>query len=318
MEKIRTLYFGSGRFAIEPLEALMNLDFIQLEAVVTQPDKPFGRHKELKGSPLTEYLKEKEIDIQIEKPSSLRTEGDYLLEKYQPELIIVASYGKIIPGNILDYPKYKCLNLHGSLLPKLRGAVPVQMAILQGFETTGVTLQRMVTKLDEGPIIATREYKLKGDENSEELMESLATLGADIIKSYLGKWVKGEAEETPQNDTDATYCSTEDLSRDKAEIKVYTPIKQAERMIRAFYPDPVAWVVYQDKTVKIFKAESSSVASLTEEDIEDSALFENEIKFIRDGKKLYLELQTGKIEVLELQVEGKKRGPAIDHLHLAI
>lgn len=308
MNKIKTLYFGSGSFSIKPLQALLDLDFIEISGVITQPDKPFGRNKELKGSPLMEYLRSTNSVLKAEQPNSLRNEGELLMEKYQPELIIVASYGKIIPDSILDYPKYKCLNLHGSILPKLRGAVPVQMAILQGFSSTGVTLQRMVTKLDEGPIISTREIKLLGNENSEILMDSLADLGADIIANDLSKWLNGESPEIPQNDNDATYCSTADLSRDKAEIKVETPVEQVDRIIRAFYPDPVAWLNFGGKNIKIFRSGKFE---------QNSSFAKDSFKFTREGKQLFLNLQDGIIEIIELQVEGKKRGGATDHLYLA-
>lgn len=308
MKKIRTMFFGSGTFAINSLQQLIDLDFIELICVVTQPDKPFGRNKQMKGSPLMEFIRSKNLNLKVDQVQNLKIESSELLAKYDPELVIVASYGKIIPDNILNYPKFKCLNLHGSLLPTLRGAIPVQMSILQGFDKTGVTLQRMVTKMDEGPIISTRELQIDTNDDSETLMAKIAVYGADIVGQDLEKWVNGDLPEVPQNDAKATYCYEKDLARENAEIKFSTSVDLAQRMIRAFYPDPGAWVKYKNKSVKIFKAGKFE---------QTSGNTQIDIKFTRESNSLFLNLEDGKIEILELQMEGKNRGVSKDHFYLA-
>lgn len=311
MEKIKTLFFGSGDFAIPIIRELANLEYIDLIGVVTQPDKPFGRKKLMKPTPLGEYVSENKVisEENILKPVKLKLHSNEILDKYRPDLIIVASYGQIIPHEIVHYPKYKALNFHGSLLPKLRGAVPVQISILHDFKQSGVTLQIMEDGMDVGDIIATREYTLKDDETSETLMHTLAELSAEIVKEDLIKWIAGDLKPQKQDESSATYCFKSDISKEKAEIKADTDILLAERMIRSFYPWPVAWIKFKDKTLKIYKA-------LVAED----ELFEGKeykpMEIFRSDKKLFLKISNGYLELIEIQLEGKKRDSAENYLFL--
>lgn len=304
--KIRTIFIGSGEFAVPILDKLLHSDLIELTAVITQPDKPVGRKQILTATPVGEFLQQSSINIPIEKPAKIRLESQILLDKYQPELIIVASYGQILPEELLNYPKYKTLNIHGSILPQLRGAVPVQMSILNGLEKTGVSIQRMVYQMDAGPLIGTKEKLLNGTETTDILMYELAQDGAELLEEILPAWIAGEVEEHPQEETKATYCYKDDISKEKAEIKFDTDIKLAERMIRAFNPWPVAWVSVNSKMIKIFKA-------IVSEHVESS----EGLKFIKKDKKLLLCLENGCLEVLELQEEGKKRDDFKNYLYLA-
>jgi len=305
MDKVKTIFMGSGEFALPVLKQLLDLDFIDLVAVITQPDKPFGRNKVLTPTPVGGYFSNLDCSADLLEPVKIKLDADEILRKYSPELIIVASYGQIIPVNMIEYPKYKCLNLHGSILPKLRGAVPVQMSILQGFESSGVTMQVMVDKMDEGPIVSVREINIDPDETTETLMDKLSNLGAEILREDLIKWIKGEIKALPQDDSLATYCYKTDLSKEKAEITLETSITEADRMIRAFYPWPVAWVrLPNHKTLKIYKA------LISNEKIKGNLI-------IRDGKKLYLCLKDGCLELIEVQLEGKNRGKAHDYLYLS-
>lgn len=300
------MFIGSGEFAVPILDSLLKNELIDLVCVITQPDKPVGRKQVLTPTPVGEFLQKNSIKVICETPAKIRIEAESLLNKYQPELIIVASYGQIIPESILSYPKYKALNLHGSLLPELRGAVPVQMSILNGLEKTGVTIQRMVYEMDAGPIVAKQEVELKNTETTDILMDKLAHLGAALLTDILPKWINGQIQEIPQNESDSTYCYKDDISKNKAEITFETDLDTAERMIRAFYPWPVAWIKYQGKMVKIF---SGIVSDLKENS--------SELKFIKKDKKLFLVLQTGCIEVLELQIEGKNRDSFKNYLFLS-
>lgn len=321
MQKVKTIFIGTAEFGILSLEALSNLEFIDLVAVVTQPDKPAGRKQEPKASPVKQWYTKNVFNSsleeglrrvtlpKLEQPESIKKSAQMLMDTYKPELIVVAAYGQIIPTSILDYPKYNCLNLHGSLLPKLRGAVPVHMAILQGLDFTGVTLQKMVKKMDAGPIIQSKDIRLIGKETTQSLMSKLAKLASDIIVEDLEKWVNGGLEEIKQNEEDATYCYMSDISKEKAEITFDTPIIQAERMVRAFNPWPVAWFVNnKGKRVKVFKAVMNTQLPV-ENDKELFSIFKKE-------KRLFLHLIDGDLELLELQVEGKQKGFASDYLYL--
>jgi len=303
--KIKTLLIGSGDFAIPIFLKAYELDFLEVVGIVTQPDKPFGRKQEMKGSPVYEALKS-EKDIKFFKPTKFRLEYQEILDKTSPELVLVASYGQILPKEFIEYPKYKALNFHGSILPKLRGAVPVQMAILQGLKETGVTLQTMSVAMDEGHIVSIKKYFLKNDEDSKSLMSELAKLGVEILENELEKYIKGEIQLILQDHNKATYCYKTDLSREKAEISFETDYMLAARMIRACYPDPVAWIKLENgKILRVFKA------------LADNRIILGNKLVIREGKKLFLRLESGTLELKEIQLEGKERRDAGEYLHLA-
>lgn len=307
---IRTLFIGTGEFAVPVLEALLDAEVVEVVGVVTQPDKPAGRAQELLAGPvgkaLDGSLKSKVESIKIFKPEKLRSEAEQILEETRPELIIVAAYGQMIPDIMLDYPKYRALNLHGSLLPQLRGAVPVPMAIMQGLSRTGVTIQRMVKELDAGPVIAQVATELTGGESAGMLMSKLAHLGADLLIEILPKWIAGDLPEQPQQDDKATYCYQQDISKDKAQLMFHTPAALAERMIRAFNPWPVAWVELDSaKRLKVFSAK-----------LHDEECCFTEGMLVRKGKALYLQLRDGLIELGEIQLEGKQKRDASEYLFL--
>lgn len=306
MKKVNTIFMGTSDFAVPILEAALDDPFLNVLAVVTQPDRPVGRHQDLTPPAVKQFLINRNLSIDIIQPEKIREISEELITKYNPELILVASYGQIIPNNLLDYPKYKALNFHGSLLPKLRGATPVNMAILQGFEKTGVTLQVMAEKMDVGDIISTREYILKNEETAESLMQELSKLSVDILKNDLKNWIDGKIQPIKQDDSEATYCSKDDISKESAEIKFETDVDLAERMVRAFYPWPVAWFNLPEKgRVKIFKAIKSPNQST------------GNFELTRDRDKLFLNLKDGTLEILQLQLEGKKGDFAKNYLYLA-
>ncbi|MFS8131407.1 MAG: methionyl-tRNA formyltransferase [Candidatus Dojkabacteria bacterium] len=316
MDKLKTIFIGSGEFASPTLEKLLKVDFIDLAAVITQPDKPAGRKQILEATPLGQYAES--IGANLLKPAKIREISEELLEKYQPDLIIVASYGQMIPNNMLQFPRYGCLNLHGSLLPLLRGAVPVPMAILNGFAETGVTLQLMAEKLDEGDMIALHKIAIGGKDNSEDLMKKLANLAAATIEKDIKDWVERREAPIVQDNSKATYCSKEDLARENAEVKFDTDIKKAERMIRAFYPWPIAWIKLPDgKTLKIYKARYDELLSKNVEDFLKLNIHEGYPFIMRAGKNLYLVLENGVLDLIEIQLEGKQKRGAAEYFFLA-
>lgn len=316
---IRTLFIGTGDFAVTILNKLSSLDYVQVVGVITQPDKPVGRKQELTPGPLKQAILNNLAlqNYKIFQPEKLRLEAEQIMNETQPDLIIVAAYGQMIPDIMLTQPKFKCLNLHGSLLPELRGAVPVQMSILQGLEKTGITIQRMVKELDAGPIVATAETELQGNETTESLMSRLGVLGADLLAQVLPDWTAGKLQEQPQDDSKATFCYQADIAKEKAEITSETDVHLAERMVRAFYPWPIAWVKLHDgKTLKIYSARYDELLSANVSDY-DSMKPEGNTPFImRSGKSLFLVLSNGVLELLEIQLEGKQRREAEEYLFL--
>jgi len=304
--KVKTLLIGSGDFAISIFQAALKADFLEIVGIVTQPDKPVGRKQEIQGSPVFEALKS-EQNIDWFKPVKFRHEHQSILDKTKPDLVLVASYGQILPKEFIEFPEHKALNFHGSILPQLRGAVPVPMAILQGLNQTGVTLQVMSEGMDEGDIISVKTIDLIGTETTQSLMQNLSELGVAILQNDLPKYLRKEVEPIPQNHTLATYCYKSDIEKEKAQIHFDTDINTSDRMIRAFSPWPVAYVMIDGKMLKIFKAKIYSQHRNTD----------SEIKIFREGKSLLLKLSTGTLELIEVQLEGKKRDSAINYLFLA-
>ncbi len=342
--KIRTLFIGTSDFGIPTLDALLKQDWIEVVGIVTQPDRPVGRKQIMTPPAIKQHILDNNYDLEIVQPEKIRLASQEILEKFKPELIIVVSYGQIIPDDILNYPKYKCLNIHGSLLPKLRGAVPVHMAILQGFESTGVTLQRMVKEMDAGGTITNYELRITREETTESLLKKLSELSVRFVTDDLKDYVDGKLEEVPQDDNEATFCYMKDIAKENAEIRFETDVDLAERMVRAFVPWPVSWFKLERGVVKIFRARKSitnyelreedqeiearnqeletRVATLNSEllipnskDTQLKAQSSQQTLFKEDGK-LFLQLHDGVLELQELQLEGKNRGGAKDYLFL--
>lgn len=302
--KIKTIFFGSGLFAVPILNKLANLEFIDLCAIISQPDKPAGRKREIRPTDLAEFAEKhfgKSIDIL--KPAKIKDFAIEVIEKYQPELVIVASYGQIIPAVLINYPKYKCLNFHGSLLPILRGAIPIQKSILDGLNETGVTLQIMEESMDTGAIISSKKI-LIGELNSGELSYKLSFLGVEILEEDLLKWIQGQIIPIEQDESLATYCYKSEITNELIEIKNEYSKEYILRMIRAFNPDPIAFIRFNGKIIKIFNA------------IDSDVMFQDERSIKRFGKNLYLKASDGYLEIKELQLEGKKRNSAENYLFI--
>jgi methionyl-tRNA formyltransferase len=306
--KVRTLFLGSGAFAVKIFQRLQELEYIDLVGVVTQPDKPVGRKGELGATELGEFLKTIGYpESKILKPEKIKLESEAILAEFKPELVVVASYGQIIPSVMLETPKYKCLNIHGSILPELRGAVPVQMAILKGLEKTGVTLQVMSQGMDEGDIVGISEINISKNHTSETLMDDLSILGAELLEEVLPKYLDGSLKTIPQENEKATYCYKEDLSKEKAEITPEKSVIETDRMIRAFNPWPISWLKNkQGKIVQIYAAKHT-----------DMMFTLPALTLIRYGKDLYLQLKDGSLLLEEVKLEGKNKMKSPDYLFLA-
>ena len=297
LRDIRTIFYGTSTFGIPAAEWL--LKNTNLVAVITTPDKPVGREQEFLGSSVKQWARDNK-DLNILQPEGLKDEGlNDVLADLSPDLALVADYGKIIPGTVLDIPKYKTLNLHVSLLPKYRGASPMQTAILNGEKVSGVTLFVLEPKLDTGPIIAQKEIVLEPEENFETLHKKSASLSAELLNEYLEPYVGGEIKPKPQDHSQATY--TKIFSKEDGRIDWQKSAEQIERMIRALNPWPGTWsnlvgLLPGDKTklVKIFQA------NLSDKELSPGETF-------TQNDKLFVGTGDGALEVHELQIEGGKR-----------
>ncbi len=310
MEKFKTLFVGTSEFAVPVLKKLTELSFVDLVGVVTQPDRPVGRHQsEFLPSKVKSFTKESDLDIPLFQPEKLRLESEAILEDTKPELIVVASYGQMIPELMLNYPKYKCINVHASLVPDLRGAVPMPMAILKGYDHTGVSILVMTKGLDDGDVLGQEIIELARDETTQSLTDKASRIGSNLLAEILPNWLAGKIKPKQQDHAKATFCYQSDISKTKAEIVHETDIELAERMIRAFYPWPVAWTYTKingtDKRLKIYKAHVVSKENHAGKILK------------RDGNRLFIELANGTLELLEVQLEGKRRARASEYLFLA-
>ena len=292
---MRIIFMGTPDFAVNSLEAILAAGH-QVVLAVTQPDKPKGRGKNMQFPPVKECAIAHEIPVY--QPRRIREpECVEYLRQYEPELIVVAAFGQILPMEILTMPKYGCINVHASLLPKSRGAAPIQWAVINGDPVTGVTIQRMAEGVDTGDIIAKVEVPLDTKETGGSLFDRLAEAGAALCVEAMATIEAGTATYTPQNEAEATHVSM--IKKEFGSIDWNQPAEKIERLIRGLNPWPSAYTMLHDKTLKIWdadvKAENTNQAAGT----------------IVKAEKQDLWVQTGDgiLMLSEVQLEGKKRMP---------
>jgi len=249
MTSPRVLFAGTPEFALASLRALVDSGNKPI-AVLTQPDRPAGRGKRLTASPVKEYALQAGIDVM--QPSTLRN-ADVVAElaALSCDLMIVAAYGLILPQNVLDLPTHGCVNVHASLLPRWRGAAPIQAAILNGDPETGVSLMSMTAGLDCGPVFVTTALPIGGDETAGELHDRLAELGGRLLVQHLGAILAGKLEAVEQDESQAIYASK--ISKQDAVMDWRRPAHELQRLVRAYNPVPGAWFELDDQRVRCWK-----------------------------------------------------------------
>jgi methionyl-tRNA formyltransferase len=240
---------GSPDFAVPALEALAGAH--RVAGVVTQPDRPAGRGSRLRPPAVKAAAQTHELLIY--QPASLRTpEATAHLAAWEPEVIVVAAFGQILPPAVLELPPHGCVNLHASLLPRWRGAAPVPAAILAGDIVTGVTVMRMDEGVDTGPVIAWEEVPIRADDTTGSLTERLATLAAKLILHTLPAYLSGELTPQPQPAEGATYCRP--LRKEDGELDWTRPALELDRQVRAMTPWPGAFTTWQGRRLKVLHA----------------------------------------------------------------
>lgn len=259
------VFFGTSDFAVPSLNALANDPRFKIISVITQPDRPVGRHAVMTPPPIKVAAEKLGISIlQPEKLVELQRRGEVSSssdqgEKTSPlqaDIFVVASYGKILPQWLLDIPKHGCVNVHGSLLPRWRGASPIQAAIAAGDTETGVTIMKMDAGLDHGPIISTASEPIRPDDIGGSLHDRLAELGAKMLPDALMEYLDGVIVPTEQDHEKTTTCKM--LTRDDGKIDWSKPAAEIERLVRAYNPWPGTWTELDGKRVKILIAKLSS------------------------------------------------------------
>jgi methionyl-tRNA formyltransferase len=249
-QPLRIIFAGTPDFAARHLQALIDSEH-QIVGVYSQPDRPAGRGKKLKASEVKALALEH--DLPVFQPQSLKT--DEALEELSclnADIMIVVAYGLILPKAILDAPRLGCLNVHGSILPRWRGAAPIQRAIWAGDQQTGVTIMQMDEGLDTGDMLHISRCPIDSTETSASLYAKLAELGPDALIDTINRLANGDITPEPQNDADANYAKK--LSKDEANIDWSMDAEQIERNIRAFNPWPVCFTQMRGNTVKIYQA----------------------------------------------------------------
>lgn len=244
---------GSPEFSLGTLRALAAE--YEVVGVVTQPDRPAGRGKQLTAPPVKTLAQE--LGLAVIQPSRLREpEAIAQLRAWAPDLIVVAAFGQILRQEVLDLPPHGCINVHASLLPRWRGASPIQAAILHGDKETGVTIMRMDAGLDTGPILSQRAIPIAPDDTAASLSEKLATLGADLLMATLPKYLSGELRPTPQPEQGVTTVSM--LAKNDGLLEPSLIAEVLARKVRAFNPWPGAFIIWKGQPLKVHRAHVGS------------------------------------------------------------
>ena len=240
---------GSPDFALPSLRALANS--YQVLGVVTQPDRQSGRGRELKAPPVRKLALE--LSLPVIQPERLR-QPDAMdqLRDWAPDLIVVAAFGQILRKDVLELPRFGCLNVHASLLPRWRGAAPINAAILHGDEETGVTIMKMDAGLDTGPTLTQRSIRLSRDDTAGSVTESLSRVGADLLIETLPDYLSGKVQPTPQPDEGVTYAPM--LKKEEGRLDFTRAAEELERRVRAFNPWPGAFMDFEGTMLKVHRA----------------------------------------------------------------
>lgn len=281
---------GTPDFAVPALEKLAQSPDYTVAAVFTQPDKPKGR-KMVMTPPDVKVCAEK-LGIPVFQPSSMRSEEAYnSLKELNPDVIVVAAYGQILPKAVLDLPKFGCVNIHGSLLPKYRGAAPIQQSVLDGEKVTGVTTMLMDVGLDTGDILLKAETEIGENETAGELFDRLAVLGGELIIETLDKLKKGEI--TPQKQDESLATHTSKISKELCPIDFNKSAFEVHNKVRGLNPWPVAVTEIAGKTVKVYSSRVSDMSGAA--------------GTILSLKPFVVACGDKSVELIEIQPQGKKR-----------
>ena len=304
MDKKKIVFMGTPEFAVPVLEMLIEKYGVDL--VITQPDKKVGRKKVLTAPPVKVIAEEK--GIKVLQPEKISNDENVLseLKELNPDIIITAAYGQLVPETILEIPKYKCINVHGSLLPKLRGGAPIQYSILEDHGKTGITIMYMVKKLDAGDMISKVEVDILDSDNYESLHDKLSIAGRDLLKETLPNIFTGNIVPEKQDDSLATFARN--ILREDEKIDWNKSARQIFNQIRALDPTPGAFTYLDENVLKIWNSEVV--------DLEENFSSKKVGTIIKQDKK-HIYLLCGEntvLKVKELQISGKKRMPVVNFL----
>ncbi len=304
--KLRIVFMGTPEFAVPPLEHLV-LNQYQVVAVYTQVDKPAGRGRSLVSSPVKKAAATLNLPV-VQLVSLKGAEAVEQLVNFHPDVIVVAAFGQILPQSVLDIPRYGCINIHPSLLPRYRGSSPVAAPILAGDEFTGASIMLMDRGLDTGPVLARAQIPVSPQDTTGSLTDKLSQIAARLLQEVLVGWFRGEITPHPQNEAEATYSGN--ITKDEGEIDWHLPAVDIWRRVRAFHHWPGCYTRWQGKQLKIIEAvplpgektlEVGQVVALPRIAEEPGAVFG-----VGTGD--------GILGVLKVQLEGKRAMSAAEFL----
>jgi len=301
------VFMGSPQFAVPTLEALARDHTIL--AVFTQPDKPAGRGQQLAAVPVKQWAVAQ--GVPVHQPRSFRKEPQAIdvLRDLRPEVIVVAAYGLILPPAVLDVPPRGCLNVHGSILPRHRGAAPIAAAILAGDAETGITIMKMDAGLDTGPLLSVAREPIRPDDTTASLSERLSLIGAQLMAGTLPKYLSGAIAPQPQPEEGATYSPR--IDKADAQIDWRKPAAEIERMVRAYTPWPGAQTMWNGQLVKVLKAEISPTGALRRD--QGSGLGDQAGLVVKlDDGSIGVVTGEGMLILKEIQLAGRKAMKAED------
>lgn len=306
---MRVVFMGTPDFSVGALESLIEAGH-QVAAVVTQPDKPKGRGKEVQMTPVKTCAQKHGIPVfqpvKIREPEAVET-----LRGYQADIFVVAAFGQILTEEILGMPRYGCVNIHASLLPRYRGAGPIQWAIINGEKITGVTIMQMDKGIDTGDMLLKTEVPIASDETGDTLHDKLAAAGARLIVEALAKIEAGDVTPVRQNDADSCYAKM--LQKSMGKIDWQMEAEKLDCLIRGLISWPGASTVYRGKNLKIWQEEVASAEEMaTGAGFMDSATPGTVVRVDRDA--FYVQTGQGVLKILAVQPEGKKRMAVKDFL----
>ncbi len=309
---LNILFMGTPDFAKESLEALYNAG-CNILGVVTNPDKPKGRGMKMIASPVKQFAIENNIPIY--QPIKIRNNEEFIkkIKELNPDIICVVAYGKILPKEILDIPKYGCINVHGSLLPKYRGAAPIQWAIINGEKTTGITTMYMDIGMDTGDMILKEKVEIGEDETTGELWERLSKIGGTLLVKTINLIEKGKAPREKQGED---YTVAPMLSKEMAQIDWNKKTsKDIKNLVRGLDPIIGAYTFINNKKIKIWKVNIISNEEFAIKfNIEVQKYKNGEVLLANDKQGLFIKANDAIINVIELQAENSKRMNAKDYL----
>lgn len=290
---MKVIFMGTPEIAATILEAIINSRH-EVVLAVTQEDKPKGRGKMLSAPPVKEVALKN--NIEVFQPHKIKDEESIAkLREYDADIYVVAAYGKILSKEILDIPKYGCINAHASLLPKYRGAAPIQWSIIDGEKQTGITVMQMDEGLDTGDILFKSVVDIADDDTADTLYDKLSVCGGEIIVEALDKIEKGDVNPVKQDSSQATYAKM--LDKNLGRLDFNKPAVEIERLVRGLNSWPGTYTYINGKTLKIWETKLSEFPSNGEPGTVYSA----------DNGKLFINTLDNALEVISIQLEGKKR-----------